>query len=52
MASTLSKVITLVPLSVAAYYVVRCPCEELIKCHRNEFNLALAAAFFLPFVFP
>jgi hypothetical protein len=52
MASALSKAITLVPLTVAAYYVVRCPCDELVKCHRNEFNLALVAAFFLPLLFP
>lgn len=51
MASTLEKLIVSIPLVIAFYLTVTCPCEKLLACHLYEFYLSLAAAAGLTFIF-
>lgn len=44
----LLKIAVGVPLGVALYYTVTCPCEVFLECHKKQYFAALAVAAALP----
>lgn len=49
MATTLEKLLVAIPLVIAFYLTVTCPCEKLLACHLKEFYASLATAAGLTF---
>lgn len=44
----LLKLLVSAPLAVALYHATACPCEVYLKCHKEQYFIALAAAAVIP----
>lgn len=48
MKHALLKTVVGIPLSVALYYTVTCPCDVFLECHKKQYFIALGLAVVLP----
>lgn len=48
MKHVLLKTLVGIPLGVALYYTVTCPCDVFLECHKHYYFIALALAASLP----